>query len=353
MKQVIDMEMHEILQKDPEIWDLFCRKEEYTSFLRDVNNRFPHYASQYRTIFEPRASEFLMDSGYHVEYPDDKPFAVCLTHDIDGIYESIAAKSSDVIKNLIHGNVSASYHSIKQLRSKKIPYVNFKEIMKLEEQYNAHSSFYFLALDKNDPDYQDSYDIEDLESEICTIKDWGWEVGLHIGRRGSWDFNELRNEKKRLEKVLNNSVTGCRNHFLTFVVPDSWEILSKAGLGYDCSFGYADCAGFRNGMCHPFKPFNLNTGKIIEIIEIPLIIMDASLSDTYMRLDSDRAWEKTQRLIDAVAECHGVITLLWHNKSLIGKQIKFYEKILNYCAEKNAWMTSGKDIVTWLNRNNR
>ncbi len=347
------MEMHEILQKDPEIWDLFCRKEEYTSFLGDVNNRFPYYASQYRTIFEPKASEFLMDNGFHVEYPDGKHFAVCLTHDIDVIYESPGSKWTAALKKFIHGKFSESFQSIKQLRSRKLPNVNFEEIMKLEERYSAHSSFYFLALDNNDPDYQDSYDITDLESEICTVKDWGWEVGLHVGRRGSGDLNELNNERKRLEKILNHSVKGCRNHYLKFVVPETWELLSKAGLTYDCSFGYADCAGFRNGMCHPFRPFNLNTGKIIDIIEIPLVIMDRTLSYEYMRLDPDRAWELTRRLINTVAECHGVITLLWHNTFLRGEDRKYYEKILKYCAEKDAWMTSGEDIVTWVNKNLR
>jgi len=70
MKRVLSMEMHELLQRDPEIWDLFTRKEEYTSSLRHTNNRFPYYASHYRTIFEPKASEFLMENGYQVEYPD-------------------------------------------------------------------------------------------------------------------------------------------------------------------------------------------------------------------------------------------------------------------------------------------
>jgi peptidoglycan/xylan/chitin deacetylase (PgdA/CDA1 family) len=351
MKQVINMGMHELLQKDPEMWDLFCRKEEYHSSLRDKNNRFPYYASNYRHIFEPKASEYLMNNGYQVEYPEGKPFAVCLTHDIDGIYTSNASKRSDAIKKLIHGKFSESFQSIKHLRSKKIPLVNFEEIMNLEERYNAQSSFYFLALDKNDQDYRYSYDIKVLENEMCSIKDRGWEVGLHIGRRGSSDLNELKNEKKRLEKVMNNSITGCRNHYLNFVVPASWEMLHAAGLRYDCSFGYADCAGFRNGMCHPYRPVNLNTGKIIDIIEIPLVIMDASLFDTYMRLDSDRAWEITRGLIDAVAACHGVITLLWHNTSLIGEQTKFYEKILKYCAEKEAWMTSGEHISNWWKQN--
>lgn len=345
------MEMHEILRKNPEIWDLFTRKEEYNSSLRDKNNRFPYYTSKNRNIFEPLASEFLMSNGYHAEYPDGKPFAVCLTHDIDNVYQSITSKSMNALKNFTRGNFNESLNSILQIRTKKIPYVNFEEIMKLEEHYNACSSFYFLALDP--PDLDCTYQIEDLENEISTIQDWGWEVGLHIGQQGSGDLNKLQNEKRKLEKVTNNSIIGCRNHLLKFIVPDSWELLSQAGFRYDCSLGYADCAGFRNGMCHPFKPYNLHNNKITEIIEIPLVIMDDSLFDKYMRLDADRAWEITQRLINTVAECQGVITLVWHNTYLIGDKRKFYEKILKYCAEKNAWMTSGENIVTWMNQNNR
>jgi hypothetical protein len=104
-------------------------------------------------------------------------------------------------------------------------------------------------------------------------------------------------------------------------------------------------------MCHPYKPFNLNTGKIIEIIEIPQVIMDVSLFDDYMRLDVEKAWAVTRQLINTVAECHGVITLLWHNHSLLGDKRNLYEKILQYCAEKEGWMTSGEHIATWWKAN--
>jgi peptidoglycan/xylan/chitin deacetylase (PgdA/CDA1 family) len=343
------MGMHELLQKDPDIWDLFCRKEEYPPSLRDKYNRFPYYASQYRTIFEPKASEFLIKNGYHVEYPDEKPFAVCLTHDIDSVCKSFASKSFKAAKKFTRGKFIESIDSMKEIPRNKDPLVNFQEIMKLEDKYNACSSFYFLALDPADRDY--AYQIEDLEEEIQTIQSWGWEVGLHGGHEGSRDLTKLKKEKRNLEKVTKTAITGCRNHYLNFVVPDTWESLRKAGFLYDCSLGYADCIGFRNGMCHPYKPFNLNTGKIIEIIEIPQVIMDVSLFDDYMRLDFEKAWAVTRQLINTVAECHGVITLLWHNHSLIGDKRNLYEKILQYCAEKEAWMTSGEHIATWWKAN--
>ena len=341
------MEMHELLQKDPDLWDLFCRKEEYQPSLRDTYNRFPYYASTCRTIFKPVVSEFLMDTGYQAEYPEGKPFAVCLTHDIDAVYVPALEKGVDALKQAARGRFNKSIASLKQVHAKKHPYTNFSEIMNLEEQFNAQSSFYFLALDPADRDYE--YSVADMEAEICSIQDRGWEVGLHCGPEGYCDLNKLMNEKKSLEKITGKPVTGCRNHFLNFIVPDSWELMKKAGFTYDCSLGYADCAGFRNGMCHPFRPYNLNSGSSIDIVEIPLVIMDDSLFDAYMRLDVITAWDLTRRLIDTVSLCHGVITLLWHNTTLAGEQKTFYKKILEYCAEKDAWMTSGEQIATqWI-----
>jgi hypothetical protein len=101
--------------------------------------------------------------------------------------------------------------------------------------------------------------------------------------------------------------------------------------------------GFRNGMCHPFRPFNLNTNKEIEILEIPLAIMDVTLFENYLKLDARRAWEITKLLIDNVRSCNGVLTVLWHN-TLMLKDLKFYEKILEYCNRNNALMTSGEEI---------
>jgi peptidoglycan/xylan/chitin deacetylase (PgdA/CDA1 family) len=338
------MDMLEILQKDPLIWDLFTRKEEYQSTVRDIYNRFPYFASRNRNIFEPQASEFLMKNGFHVEYPDNKSFAVCLTHDIDSVYKSITSKSLHAVKYVTQGKLNESVAAMKQMSSKKKPYCNFKEIMKLEEKYNARSSFFFLALDPADQDYE--YRIEDLRDEISFIQDQGWEIGLHGGHQGSVDLDKLRNEKRNLEKVTSTAITGCRNHYLKFIVPDTWELLKKAGFIYDTTLGYADCVGFRNGMCHPFRPFNLLTGKPVDILEIPLTIMEDSF-ENYMRFDLKRAWEISKRLIDTVMRYNGVVTLLWHNKSLTGDQKKFYEKILNYCAEKDAWMTSGESIAAW------
>lgn len=343
------MNIHEFLQQDPEIWDLFTRKEEYNNPLRDEYDRFPYYASKNRDIFEPKASHYLIEHGYSVDYPDDAPFAVCLTHDIDGVYQSIPSKGLATLQSLKKGKLTEAFHSIARIRSKKLPLCNFSIIMDLEENYNAKSTFFFMAECPGERDY--TYNIEDLESEIGEIIDRGWEVGLHGGHTTYLTAQEMRKKKERLEKITHKPVLGYRNHFLRFRVPDTWECLSKAGFQYDATFGYADCAGFRNGMCHPYRPFNLNKNHEIDIFEIPLTVMDGTMNHTYMRLDGKSKWEFIKMLIDRVAVWHGVFTLLWHNSYMEGENLELYEKILVYCNERKAWMTSGKEIFIWWNNN--
>ena len=346
MKPVITMDMYEILQKDPEIWDLFTRKEEYNSQIHDKYDRFPYYASSNRNIFEPRVSKYLIENGYHAEYPEDKPFALCLTHDIDDLYKSIGMKAYDAIGKIRNTRFSAVIDSLAQMRSKNLPFWNFSDIMELEDHYDAKSSFYFMVQEPGDWDY--NYDIDDCEAIIGELSDRGWEVGLHGGHTAYNNPVQMKEKKLRLEKVLNKNVVGYRNHYLRFKVPETWEYLKETGFLYDTTLGYNTCVGFRNGMCHPFRPFNLTKESEIDILEIPLAIMDNTLNK-HMNLDFDDAWKITKQMIDTVEMYHGTLSILWHNTSFLGDQRKFYEKILKYCKGKNAWMTSGEEIVTWEN----
>jgi peptidoglycan/xylan/chitin deacetylase (PgdA/CDA1 family) len=335
--------MYEGLKQEKELWNLFTKAEEYTFFIPDKYDRFCYYQSHHRNIFEPQVSKFLIENGYEVSYPENKKFAVCLTHDIDVLYFPKLTTIFDSYRSLLKGQVKNSFNLFKSLINKKYnPWWNIKEIIKLEEKYNANSSFYFLTLDKNEKDF--NFNIEDVEPELKYIIDKGCEVGLHGGFGEYNNLEKITEKKMRLEKVLNKKIVGFRNHYLKFKVPDTWEVLCKAGFKYDTTFGYADSAGFRNGMCHPFKPFNIQTDREIDIFEIPLIIMDNTLFD-YMQLDIAGAWKNIKLLIDTVEKYKGVITILWHNTYMINEKRDLYEKILKYCANKDAWMTGGEEIL--------
>ena len=327
--------------------DLARCKEADSSSYRDKFCRFPYYQSKNRDIFTPVVSNYLYEQGYKPTYPDNKPFAVCLTHDIDSLYSSYLSRFYHIALSLLNKDKAEFIRYLKSLINRKKPLTNLIEIMALEEGFHAKSSFYMMALKPGERDF--NYDVEDFRDLIREIDAKGWEIGLHGGHEAWNSLEILTREKKRLEDALGKEVIGYRNHYLHFKVPDTWEILHKAGIKYDATLGYADCAGFRNGMCHPYYPYNLNTGETIEIMEVPLIVMDGTLFDGYMRLERDDAFRLVTELIDAVEKVHGVFTLLWHNSYLIEGtwQREMYERILAYCHQKNAWMTSGKEIYDW------
>lgn len=341
--------MYELLKQNPKMWDLFTKNEEYFPNKLDKHDRFIYANSKDKCVLEPEVSKYLVKNGMGVEYPDGRKFAVCLTHDIDAIYPTSIHSflaSLSCIKSLNFSEFKS--HVLWRTRGKKYsPFLNFKQIIDLEEKYNAKSSFYFIATEKDPLRFR--YDIEDIESELGFIADNGWEVGLHGGYYSYNDLEEIRKEKKRLEAAFGKSVIGYRNHYLKFKIPDSWELLSKAGFKYDTTFGYSDMVGFRNGMCHPFVPYNLNLNQEIGILEIPLVIMDTTLFD-FTKSYGD-AWKYAKELIDNVEKYNGVITLLWHNHVFSypcrNHWAKLYDKILKYCYEKNAWITSGNEIYNW------
>ncbi len=341
--------MHELLKQNPEIWNLFTRKEEYSPEKLDEHDRFFSDDSDLKRALEPAVSRYLVEHGLEVEFPENKIFAVCLTHDVDDIYPPLShslLSSVHCLKNLnFEGSVS---QLLWKLRGKEhSPYLNLSEIMDLEASYGAKSSFYFIAAEADPIRFR--YNLEDIGHSIGEVSDRGWESGLHGGYYSYDNPEAIKSEKKRLEAVLGKKVKGFRNHYLRFKTPDSWEILANSGFKYDSTFGYSKSVGFRNGMCHPFRPYNLKEGREIEILEIPLVIMDVALFANSKSFEE--AWEYTKNLIDTTARLNGVITLLWHNFvfgcSFRKDWVKLYEKTLQYCSERGAWITSGEEIYRW------
>lgn len=334
----------ELAQRNPELWDLFTGKEEYAPEAIGRLGRIQSKARGNQDTFEPLVSRYLIDRGCTFEYPDGQPFAVCLTHDIDHLYQPLLEKGLVAAVAIRDRNFQKALRTILQFHNKRHPWCNLRAITKIEERYGARSSFFVPALDPDDPDY--TYDVSDLEGDLGEIADEHWEIGLHGGYMASAGLEGLVNDKRRLERTLGKPVIGYRAHKLRFKLPDTWELLAEAGFKYDTTYGYVDHIGFRNGMCHPFRPFNLNTSRFIDIMELPLAFMDRTCL-TYMQLDARATYDRVVRLIDTVAACHGVLTLLWHNTTMDGALVGVYEKILQYCSDSGAWMTGGDEITSW------
>jgi peptidoglycan/xylan/chitin deacetylase (PgdA/CDA1 family) len=344
--QAADRPVYEILKRKKALWDLYTLDGE-----RIQNESYSHLKDPTpdHLCLEPFVSDYLVDNGLRVDYPDGKKFAVCLTHDVDDIYPPLKHSALSALysaSRLDYGDMAR--HLLWKARGQS-PYMDFESIMKIEEEYGATSTFFFMATEKDVSRFR--YHIEDMEGSIGELSDRGFDVGLHGGYYSYADPAAISREKHRLEKVLNKKITGYRNHYLMFRIPDSWEYLAQCGFRYDATIGNNRLIGFKNGMCHAFRPFNTLTGSEIDIIELPMVLGDFTLLGA---LSPNKAWEVAKSLIDRVEADNGVATLLWHsdvfNASFRKDWARLYVKILDYCRSKNAWIASGRDVSEWIRK---
>src|SRR5205085_9670032 len=82
---------------------------------------------------------------------------------------------------------------------------------------------------------------------------------------------------------------------------------------YDTSLGFPDAVGFRAGIAHPFRPWDLELDRPADLVEVPLAVMDATLAeDRYEGLSASDAKPRILAALDWAAEHGGGFSLLWH-----------------------------------------
>jgi peptidoglycan/xylan/chitin deacetylase (PgdA/CDA1 family) len=282
-------------------------------------------------------------------WPDGARFALCLTHDVDRVKKFWWHSTYYFLKT---GNL----HHLKTLFAKHgEPYWNIEKIMGIEEKLGVRSTFFFLNESKKLKIFRPktyelalgNYDIFDSQvvEAIRKLDMGGWEIGVH----GSYDsYNNvmlLAKEKRELEIIVGKPIMGIRQHYLNLEVPKTWELQREVGFKYDASFGFNDRIGFRDYKTRPFRPFS------DEFLEIPLAIMDAPLFDSSS--DAEDGWHKCEEQISRAENAEGLLTVLWHNNRFDDEEYsgqgRIYEKIIEECKRRKAWIGTGEDVWSWFN----
>jgi len=326
---------------NPNLINLFLLAEEQNNSKRDAFGRFLFKDSKIRDISKAYVSREFLKTGQlkPVQWPDGKNFAICLTHDID----KISPGKRERIKIFLE---SIKNRSIKL----KNFYWNFDQIIQIEKSYKANSTFFLMA--SKGPDKR--YDIATLKKVIHSLEKDNFEIGLHGDFFSTTQIKYMSEEKKALSKFLNETLYGIRQHFLKIEIPLTFENQIISDFKYDSTLGYPDQIGFKNGMAHPFYIKIKKLDK--QILEIPLAIMDATFQtnkNNYLT-DQKKIWTEIKDILDEVIAVNGCVSILWHNdrfsEDLYPGGAKMYENILAYCSEKNAWLTSCKNVFEHIHK---
>ncbi|MBN2165252.1 MAG: polysaccharide deacetylase family protein [Marinilabiliaceae bacterium] len=291
-------------------------------------------------------------------------FGFFLSHDVDRTEYYHFRETAYKIKQLI-GLAPLYYSWIKTLvqvlkgifymffLSKNDPWWNFGFLTKIESKLNIKSAYYFLH--KRDKKRDSRYKLYDLKIEklIKKLIDEGFEVGVH-GSFDSYNNAEYLKEEYHLFKAITNIYPlGIRQHFLRFKMPNTLKNQLDAGFVYDTSLAFPEHEGFRNGYCYPFKPYDFNKDKMIDIWELPLTLMEATVLD-YQKQSYEAIAVKSEKIISEVQKFGGFFSLLWHNCRFDEYKYPgitiFYQSLLKKIMEKGAESLNGEQIVQKLNK---
>ena len=120
------------------------------------------------------------------------------------------------------------------------------------------------------------------------------EVGLHGSYGAADDEQRLAGEKATLDH-LGVRPEGLRYHYLRIDPHRNLRPLAALGFAYDTSLAFSDAVGFRAGLARPFRPWDFDREEPLDLVEIPLAVMDVTLAERrYLGLSARGAWPRLE-----------------------------------------------------------
>jgi hypothetical protein len=329
---------------------LVSRYEEYLPFTKDQFGRFSasqSLAFQKGFLDRPVINLWgrIIKKILVLNFPNlvfrKKRYKFIPTYDIDSAY---CYKHKGLLRTLggfyrsFKNNDKEDFNDRAQvlLKRKKDPFDTFDLMYSYQKQYKFRPKYFFLVGDYDEYDKNISIEVRSFRELIKQVADYA-EVGIHPSFASNESFEKLKREKRSLYKLINRDIKVSRQHFLKLSFPQTYQRLVEMEIESDYTMGYASDIGFRASTCSSFYFYDLDYERKTNLKVFPFSVMDVSLN-LYLKLDPDKAIEKTKKLIDEVKAMDGLMITLWHNQNLIEDKEwkgwrKVYETILNYARE--------------------
>jgi hypothetical protein len=291
---------------------------------RDVHGRFPGAASCLDAL-DPPVERLRRKLGLEPPRWGGARFAVCLTHDVDTPWRwtrigmrGAAARLRDSVRA---GNSRQSAREARALAAVPLhklrgtdPNWRFERILRIARARGVAHTFYLMAGHRHPADGAAPQVYERLRPRLVeALLAGGAEIGLHGSYTAADDLSRLAQEKRTLE-ALAGPLAGHRYHYLRVDPHTNLAPLGTLGFRYDTSLGFSDLPGFRAGIAHPFRPWDVVADRPADLIEIPLAVMDVTLAEErYLGLSPQAAERRLLDLVAWTAEHGGGFAVLWHN----------------------------------------
>ena len=308
----------------------------------------------------------------HIEptWPQGRPFALCLTHDVDSVSSRNHEKKffrrltrvgrAQGPKHIAGLQAAGSLYRLATGMGRPDQLGRFEEWLKLESRHGFRSTWYFLPSEyakvhvyDMDYAYDDTVVFEGREMPVSemmkAIHALGGDVGVHGSYLSACDAALLADQVLQVERAVDHPVRSVRQHYLRYDSALTPSVQALAGCDNDSTQGFNTSIGCRAGTSFPFRAWDHQVSAPSRVLEIPMHIMDVALLRS-ASAEPDKAIRMAVDLMDRVATVGGCLTLNWHPNLIQHERLfQIYEVILQEAAAKNAWGCSASELTGWWN----
>ncbi|MDQ2720025.1 MAG: polysaccharide deacetylase family protein [Bacteroidota bacterium] len=309
------------------IFYMVSRYEEYLPFTPDQHGRFKasdSLAIKHNFLQIPVVNIWInifkkiLQKKYPLLQIKSTTFNAILTYDIDVAYKfkgrNLLRTIGSSTKDLLKFDLKNIFQRGKTLfNGQKDPWDVYDYLWETILKNNLDSVFFFLLADNSTNDRNLSHENQVMKRLINKIKTFS-EIGIHPSYKSSLFPEKILIEKERLEKITNKKIIKSRQHFLKFILPETYNSLLNAGITEEYSMVFPSMPGFRAGTCRSFYFYDLKNEKATRLKIFPVTMMEGSFINNKTGLN-----ESSQQILDLIKEVkkvNGTFISIWHNDTI-------------------------------------
>lgn len=321
------------------VFYMVSRYEEYLPFTPDKDGRFKasdSLAFKHDFLQIPIVNSWIaiLKNTLLQKFPLLKikvvSFNAITTYDIDVAYKfkgrstfrTLGSIAKDIL-NLKLKNICQRFITL--LNFQKDPWDTYDYLREASTSRNLKMVFFFLMADKSASDRNLDYKNPWMKSLIKKVMGFS-DIGIHPSYTTSEFPEKIAIEKKRLEQIGGKKIIKSRQHYLKFILPDTYRSLIAAGVTEDYSMGFSEMVGFRAGTCKPFYFYDLGKERVTGLKIFPVTMMEGSFMEC--KTDLEQSLHQILSLIVEVKKVHGTFISIWHNHTVSAtSEYKAWKKI--------------------------
>lgn len=176
----------------------------------------------------------------------------------------------------------------------------------------------------------------------------GSEIGIHYNYGYLDSARHFEDQVMEIESILGYRPVAGRAHYLKFDPHSHAGVVASGGIRIDESVGWISRNSYRVGIAGPFKPFDSDKRRAVDVIEFPLVFSD---SDIAREDGSSSTWSAMFRHITKIGGC---VSVLVHPGAFASPErpdmAGVYNRVLSDVANANSRVVTPSQLADEIGR---